>query len=406
VSKRSGWWEWGVRKKPERLFTLRFFLLTGLLLAVTEALGSLWIFQYPNLLSNEALRIVAGRPTAEHTAIVAIDPEEYPDFELGRSPLTAARMRVAVCRVLAHKPAVLVVDFDTSDASYQAVHLETTTPIVWARSLYRFQGKTTVGKVLGQAGGPVEQGFAVGSVDLDGTVRRFPRVIEVDGRFFPTLHWRAIELFRASNAADGRTTNSATANAHAANANAAPLDTVELALNFQIPSYRLRELTPEAEACGASPPAVVSPDFSKKIVLLGGRYDYADTHRTAFGESWGVELLAGAIEAEASGHGVLRMSKLQKLVVKCVVALLLGFLYSRLFAVPATLVALICLLPMVVFGNVLAVWVGGYDGMLVPFVLGVMIELLANSVEHADEAQRHLEGKHPPDPSGPGEPHR
>jgi hypothetical protein len=370
-------WNWAVRKRPARVFAWPFWLITPLLLLLSTALAELWIFQYPNLLSNETVRSFM-RPTEAHfTALVAIDREEYPDFSLGRSPLTVKRLQDAVCSVLSHRPAVLVVDFDTSDSSYQKLEVPSGTAIVWARPIYRFRRETAVGDFVGHAGGAGMWGFSVGAEDPDGVVRRFPREIKVDGRWFPTLHWRAVQL--ASSGTEHRTVSSK------------PLEVTEVANDFEIPTYKLRELSGSSHGCRI-PDAATPPDFSGKVVVLGGNYDFLDTHWTSAGEKWGSEMVASAIEAELSGEGVRHLGVWGEVALKGILAVLLALLYSRLFAVPATLVAVVLLVPAVVFGNVLAVWIWGFDGMVVPFVLGMMIELLATSVEKADEAQREEEG--------------
>src|SRR5437867_1335923 len=80
---------------------------------VTHELSGWRLFDYPNLLSNEILRKVTGRPQARFMELVTIDETEYDDFEIGHSPLSASRFRSAICIVLAQNPAVLVVDFIT-----------------------------------------------------------------------------------------------------------------------------------------------------------------------------------------------------------------------------------------------------------------------------------------------------
>lgn len=368
---------WAVRKHHEPVFSTRFFIVSILLILVSQALSGLWIFNYPNLLSTEALRMFAGRPVAKFTDLVVIDQKEYPDSTWNHSPLTPERLRNAICTVLAHRPKVLVVDFDTSDSAYQVLQFpHPSTSVVWGRTANRFRGETFVGNYHGKAVDAGDYGFAVGVEDRDGTVRNFLRTIKIDGKVFTTLYWRAVQLFRGQNSQNQTAEN---------------LEILTLSTNFQFPSYRLRELPKGRPDCTVDLAAIPSPDFSDRVVLLGGNYDLADTHHTSYGDSWGIEVLGGAIEAELSGQGVRHFPLLQKVLLKCILALCLGIVYSRLYAFPATLFTFIVLIPIVLFGNVIALWVAGYDGMIVPLLMGLSIELLANAVEKADESQRRLD---------------
>lgn len=377
---------WAIRSQPEPLFSWHWVVTTIVLILLTDWLGRLWFLQYPNLISNETLAMFTDRPTAQYTALVTIDSQDYRTYFAARSPLDPQKLRASVCAILAHHPAVLVVDLDTSDPSFTNLQLPATkTSIVWGRPLYRFRGRTIVGNVLGQAGAPLLQGFAVAEEDRDGAIRSFPRAINIDDKWFPTAYWQAVLQFRAVNR--GTSSNEQLVLPRYQN----DLEVARLATNFDFPAYALRELFREPSTCQTSAVLEGPPDFSNKVVLLGGTYDYSDTHRTAFQEQWGVEVVASAIESDLSGHGVRHFPKLQKYLVECVLALIIAALFSRLFVVPATLITLAGLLPMVIFGNIIAVWISGYEGMVIPFVVGLLLEQMANAVHKGEHAQRKLQ---------------
>jgi CHASE2 domain-containing sensor protein len=348
-------------------------------------LGAYWMFQYANYQINETLYGLAKPVKAEHTAIITVDSTDYKNYLGGTSPLNPAKLADAICAVLTQRPAVLVVDFDTSDPSFKQMQIpKTDTRIVWARSIYRFRGITYAGAVLGMTSGSESQGFAVGPADRDGTVRSFPRQIYVDGKSFATVHWRAVQELHA------REKGVVPAPWGNADFQESELEVGRLSNNFQFDQYPIREFSPTNETCRQLPKANVTHNFENKIVLFGGNYQFSDIHRSPFEEKWGVELLASAVEAELSGHGVKHLPDLTKFAFKLALATAIGLSFHFLFALPATLISICGLGVVVVFGNLIAVFLGGYEGMVVPFVLGVVIEQLVNVVEQAQHAQSEL----------------
>ena len=381
-----------IRKHREPVSKRRFIWLVvftvGLAL-LSGKLGEYWIFQYPNLQVNEWFGGFGKPVTAKRTALVNVDEKDHREYFEGQSPLNAEKLQNAICAVLRSKPAVLVVDFDTSSPSFAKLQVpQTKTRIVWARSIYRFRGETHAGGVLGRVSGEESQGFAASPADGDGAIRSFPREIFVDGKYFATVHWRAVQEFRARQNA---TLAPAWGTLETAIEN---LEVARLSNNFQFPQYALRDFSPSTESCTQNSQPNSAYDFEEKVVLFGGNYDFSDTHRNPFEDKWGVEILGSAIEAELSGHSVRHLPFLAKLSLKIVLGSLIGVMFYFLFALPATLLTLAGLTLVVVSGNVAAVFLGGYEGMIVPFVLGVVIEQLVNLVEQAQEAQFELEQMH------------
>jgi len=316
---------------------------------------------------------------------VIVDPSDYAKYFQSQSPLNVGSLQSAVCAVLAHKPRVLVVDFDTSDPSFRSLTIpETGSHIIWARTVFSFRGETKIGDVLGSASTTMGQGFAVASRDPDGTVRSIPREIRLDGKWFNTLHWGAVSDYRAAlNGGHIPEFGSISRQTRS-------LDATHLAADFQFRTYRLREFSPAPRSCETLSPEAL-PDLSSDVVILGGQYDFADIHATPFGGKWGVELLGIAIQSELSNEGMRHFPKLWKYFLKVVLGFVIGWLFTRLYATAATLVVLLALIPMVLFGNLIAVLVLGYEGMVVPFTLGILIEQLVTATEKAQHEQKKVE---------------
>jgi CHASE2 domain-containing sensor protein len=383
-----------VRHHRETVSRMRFAWLVMFTLgwiALSWWLSEHWIFQYANLQVNESLLGLNKPAKAEHTAIVYVDSEDYREYFRGTSPLNPKVLKNAVCAIMADQPRVLLVDFDTSDQTFRnlAIPESEKTRIVWARSLHRFRGKTYAGAVLGEASGEESQGFAATPADEDGAVRGFPREIFVPeeplgGKFFATAHWRAVQEYR-------RKSGEKAAEWGTLQAESTELEVARLSSNFEFPQYPLREFLPTDDSCGKISKAKLTHNFADKVVLFGGNYDFSDVHRNPFEEKWGVELLGSAIETELSGHGEHHFTFWAKLGIKMLLAAAIGLLFHYLYALPATLLSLFGLGGTVAFASVAAVFLGSYEGEVVPFVLGLVIEQLVNLVEQAQHAQSEVE---------------
>jgi hypothetical protein len=352
-------------------------------------ISEFWIFKYPNLRLNEALKSLEKPLLPEHTSLVVITSEEYECEEYfgGKSPLNPDVLGKAIRAVLDRNPAVLVVDIDTSAAAFGAMSLgETKTRIVWARSIHRVKGKTYTGRVLGEAAGAKSQGFAASPPDPDGAIRSFPRELFTDGKYFATVHWRAVQEFRALK--EGRQAPAwGTPAPESVNLEVARLSNN---YNYELHTKTLADFLPPVSANCKLPDKATpnTENLDGKIVVFGGNYQFGNTHKNPFDEKWGVEILGSAIEAELSGNGVGHIPG--KWIFKLAIGAVIGLLFHFLFALPATILSLAVLTLIALAGNIVAV-VFGYEGAVIPFVLGVLIEQLVNLLEQAQEAQVELE---------------
>ncbi len=392
--KRLAPWTW-VRPDREKVSRGRLAWLACFavfLVWFSGVISEFWVFQYPNLLVNEAIWSLGKPLPPRDTALVLITPEEYECEEYfgGKSPLNPDVLGKAIRAVLDQNPAVLVVDIDTSAAAFAAMAIpETKTRIVWARSINRVRGKTYSGRVLGEASGSRSQGFAASPPDRDGAIRSFARELFTDGKYFATVHWRAVQEFRALK--EGKPAPAwGTLKSEGGNLEVARLSNN---YNYELHTNTLVDFVPPTStACKLPDKATPNAEsLDGKIVIFGGNYQFGDIHKNPFDEKWGVEILGSAIEAELSGQSVNHIPG--KWVFKLALGAVIGLLFHFLFALPATILSLAGLTLLALAGNIVAV-AFGYEGAVVPFVLGVVIEQLVNLVEQAQEAQVELEKEH------------
>lgn len=382
---------WRVIIRPQ------FLIVSAVLLALSSGLASLWIFRYPNLALNERLLRSSGvrEPhEREYTGIVYISAQDHRTYFEERSPLNPAMLRASMCAILVHEPAVLVMDFQTSHPDFQGFRSPLTSkPIIWARPIYRGPRGEVVPHILGvpDPGEAIRWAFAVAPIDPDRAVRSILRSVQIDRKTFPTLHTAALSAYREMHSASEHTQRLEE------NFDVAELSVIsyghDLSLGSLAPKSFLN-LSPEATqncASGAIPPNVNGRDLKDRIVFFGGQYDFADRHATAFGDRWGVELLADGVEAEIAGLRGAHISVWQKLAVKIAIALLIAYIFHRLKPMPATLAILLVLVPVVAFGSALAVLIKGLDGPAVPFLVGILIEQIAHSAKKGQELAHHDE---------------
>ncbi len=233
-------------------------------------LANLWVMQYPGILLMDGVDAATPKPTAQHTVLVTITPDEY-RTEFGRiSPLKPDRLGTAVRNLLKLSPKLLAVDLDTSDERFRTLAREfRNSGVIWARGLTREAGATVPGGFLGN---PSDEnalaGIAAFKRDPDWSLRKLDACIKVGDATMRTFH-RAI--FVAAEKVSG-----------------------PVCEMYRIPltPYRFQTLTlTEAENAHAN--------LSNKIVILGGTYDDRDIHPTRGGsEVYGVEIVGSAVESQ------------------------------------------------------------------------------------------------------------
>ncbi len=276
---------------------------------------------------------------ARHVFVVKITDSDYHDIFSSHSPLTSQKLQTVLIAILSGKPKVVVVDIDTSDASFRTLKLPSTqSTIVWARSLKPAQTDGNVQNLpaRGKQGGDHSQtlslvlggaklsntsaaGVATLPEDTDGIVRHYYRLValpQVPSRTgtmsaLDTLPWAAVRAYQNGKKLTG----------------GVPYDEYLIAFSGG-PDY-----TPHISAGdllsvwqGSGWEKLVSG----KVVLLGGSYEVAhDSYMTPSGRMAGVDLIAQSIESELQRGGISRLNDMALLCAQLFATAVLVFLNWR-----------------------------------------------------------------------------
>ena len=286
-------------------------------------------------------------PGAPQVVIVSISREDYESDTLfkARSPLDPARLKDLVHKILEGKPAVLGVDIDTADKSFRSIRDAVLSPrIIWARDaqlLEAERGAPNAGAILGgesDSAFPGESGLAVLLEDSeDSVIRRYQRAATTSTGTLATFPWaiakRYAELKTHAKTATPRVDTTA----------------------FYI---RYTDIPPRASYSASK---ILAPGFEwnggiqDKVVLLGGRYDRADLHKTPYGETDGVDVISNAVETELSGRVQKSVGPVVLTLIGLVALLvLIAFFRLRIFQNRFWWALLLSLIGIVVLATVLA----------------------------------------------------
>lgn len=220
---------------------------------------------------------------SQQVAIVSIGDKDYKELLHDTSPLDDAKLRQLIEQILRGNPTVLGVDIRTDDEKFASLlTLSGMDKVVWARAANTSSHDAIEpGGVLGARQHEVLSGLAVFPDDSeDSATRRYQRRVNTSEGALDTFLWAIVQKFRP---ASEKATN----------------NTKE---NFSLWDIRYTDAParPEWSASQILAPGFNWKDSIKgKVVLLGGRYDASDKHKTPYeGEMDGVDVLANAIETE------------------------------------------------------------------------------------------------------------
>ena len=180
---------------------LRFAGVTLLLLFASNWLGKNVLIEPASTWYRDFQLRRLPRAQEQATRIVRIDPDDHKEIFSGRSPLRGPAIAAAVCAVARSRPAVIVVDLDTSNADEFPENVriaDAGVPVVWAVdavSTVDGEGRLieTADAVLGgRAAKQPLYGIARMPQEFDGAVRRWNKYDSIAGHWRPTLPWAAI----------------------------------------------------------------------------------------------------------------------------------------------------------------------------------------------------------------------
>jgi CHASE2 domain-containing sensor protein len=242
-----------------------------------------------------AIEAMAAEPRIpSRVKVVRIDSADFHSSLFGaRNPVDTTAIVEVIRAIAAARPAVIGIDIESSSSAYAALGDSVAgVPLVWARET-RCPGKSRSTcepheRIPQRAAGldepgPEQAGFIMHTLENNGSVQRYERVLKTARGTFPTFSTAVLE--RAGT----------------------PVDTSG---GFRLIRYR-RTTNPDsmftarwvldaARGDGAERLGV----FRGRIVLLGGAFlEARDSHLTPLGELAGVELLAQILETELEGGG-------------------------------------------------------------------------------------------------------
>lgn len=223
-------------------------------------------------------------PKSRQVTIVSIGEKDYKELFHDTSPLDDAKLRQLVERILCGSPAVLGVDIRTDDKKFASLRtLSGMDNVVWARAATTSpHNAVEPGEVLGGSRHKLLSGLAVFPDDSeDSATRRYQRRVSTSEGVLDTFLWAIVQKLQPAESVKA---------------------TENEKQNFPLWDIRYTDTPARPEWSALQ---ILAPGFDWKdsikgeIVLLGGRYDASDKHKTPYeGEMDGVDVLANAIETE------------------------------------------------------------------------------------------------------------
>ena len=327
-----------------------------------------------------------------YTRLVQIDETDRENVLLGKTPVDGRALFRAVCGLAASKPAIIVVDLDTSSEKSFPKEMKDVpnfhgVRVVWAvnANWERVDGKLVL-KSDRFLGGNLYARFGIARmpVGFDGVVREWYRSLEVNGAETPSLTVKAVSMYCTgrSDCPEGREPS--------------------FAVDYAFPPMHLREFVPELKApvengtpftCSATDIQGFNQKLEGMIVVLGAVHQHEDRHDTPWGTKSGPLLVAMSIEESLNPHGIGHLPSIVKWGLKILLAIGVAALHHFFWPIAATVLTVL-LLPMAVLVSSLAMFLfGDYQLSTVPLVVGILLEQLATSAEKGEHSARHA--KHP-----------
>ena len=309
---------------------------------------------------------------AKYVQVVEIDGADYHDLFSGHSPLNADSLGELIQAIIAAGPAALVVDIDTSDPSFKGMHLPgTDVPIVWAREASTYIGGQSA--IIGMNDKlPRYWGYVDYQLGLDGYLVDFPRAIQ--GK--PALHFEAVIAYCDSQPDPPRCKSGLT--------RSGPLMVSTRTGLQHLFAHDFLEVTKKGVAIKTGRNAAEL--LGGKMVFLGGSYSDSSYLQTYLEPKpiLGVRLLALAAEAELEDKQFEVLGKVNTKIFEVILTLLMAALYCYLRPMPAMLTTLTVVMLAVAYLGYLA-YLCHISVEVVPFILGIWLELMLRGGEDAEE---------------------
>jgi CHASE2 domain-containing sensor protein len=354
---RSTYWRCLLRAAP-------LILVLSVLSFFMERLG--WFDHFETAWLDSFL-ILQSSPPPQDVVVVYITDNDYYRLFGGESPIDAAVLSKVIGAASRGGAAVIGVDIDTSNRSFQHLRIDPTWPtVVWGEDGIPNEDGT-LKAVRARGGRAVKSvGLTDFPVDGDGVVRRYQRVLNSNGSTVPSLPWAIVQAFCSKF---GRSCK---------HIDLSDGSTERLLLHFTPePSSGHRLSASDVLEASTSPRWLSSRPFRDRIVLIGGSYRAGrDVIISPMGAKPGVSLIADAVRTELGQGPIEPLRDGLAFIVDLLIGALVVYISFRLPSAKAVALILLALPVIVGIGSfiafaTLAKWVN-----FIPVVLGMLIHQL------------------------------
>ncbi len=320
--------------------------------------------------------LLTGR-SADDVFVVEVTDDDYERLFQSTSPLHLPTLRTALAAIGRGRPALVVIDLDTSPGTIVKLPRDPGDPPSWPPTVWAETDDGSRGALPGIAHAPgVSTGVARFVADRDGIIRRHRRQFApVDGGTVPSdsLPWKAVRI----HCALGGTESVCQHIQHA--------EEEDLLLNFAGDRFDYHRSDVASVLRASTGPAwgtEQGPLFGK-IVLVGATFRAArDLHATPLGLTHGVYIVAQAIESELQGLGVRQFNEWAMVGMDLFVGFTIVVLHrSGLPLTVAFRLSLLGLPVLVLVSSFVAFFSFSRWASFVPVCVGVMLHELHNAAE-------------------------
>ncbi len=269
-------------------------LKRGLPLLLAASLVTLVIDSQGGMHDLERLGVDLDTQLRLHSAgdrvlLVTITDEDLQHGFGVKAALDPGRLATLIGALADARPAVIVVDVDTSDPRFETLRRTSgNLPVVWAREAVfsHRRGLFRAQPLPGPDGAAASTGLANQELDQDGVIRRYQLLMPAAGGPLPSLAWAAVCAFR----------------------NLDPVRSASLGQEFYIqftdPESRFELDGSHVLALAREASWPGSRLVRNRIVVLGAAYGAQPEHPTPAGWLQGSEVVAQILDTELSGRRV------------------------------------------------------------------------------------------------------
>jgi CHASE2 domain-containing sensor protein len=322
-------------------------------LVFTNWLGKRWVFQRATLAGTDILLQQPKPVPAVHCTLITINEQEFNDY-LGEW-LQPDKLSSVLQNIVAYEPKIIVVDIDTSAPRFGSTVVPAgNSKIVWARVSHEALTSNRPRSYVWQAGA------VLGS----------RRIVAIDAHA-ASLHWMTIQAL----------CDSGDSSACALVKNDTATDDLKMRPFLTDWNFRTIPLSDVMDTGGNTIPHAGGLG---EVVMLGA--NFSDIHTTTFGPELGIELTASAIESElALKVGASPIYEWSHWILKILLAFAIAWLNNRFLPLWATTGTLL-LLGLVFMASFLGIYYGVFRMDFLPVMIGIWIEQLIETAEHAHHA--------------------